>query len=259
MSDKRVAILGCGPAGMMAAHACAQADMEFWIFSVKKKSRIGGAQYLYREIPGLTEKSPGGSIRTIHRGEPENYAERVYGDPKANTSWYDYPAGTRDIWNMREAYSRAWNWYEDRIQDRKLNSMSPFTFYLGGFDAIFSCVPLKTFCYHGCSFTSQDVWITDGSECGDMEVVYNGLGPVGRHHHPAWYRESRIFGHGSQEWGFEVPDSVKIDKPLSHNCPGPANLGPAWVPLGRYGKWKKGELIHHAYEGAISALHEMQQ
>ena len=56
-----VAILGCGPTGLVAAHACAMKHIPFVIFSKKRKSFLFGSQYLHEPIPGVIEE---------HEGEP---------------------------------------------------------------------------------------------------------------------------------------------------------------------------------------------
>ena len=49
-----VAVLGCGPAGLIAAWAAEQAGADVQIYSKKVQSIIPGSQYLHGPIPGVS-------------------------------------------------------------------------------------------------------------------------------------------------------------------------------------------------------------
>jgi hypothetical protein len=74
-----------------------------------------------------------------------------------------------------------------------------------------------------------------------------------------WYRASNIFGVGSTEWGnhvtlpFPAHEIVRVRKPVSTNCTCWGNNDHI-MPVGRFGKWKKGELTHHAFEQVTERL-----
>lgn len=247
----RIAVLGCGPAGLMAAHAVAQAKHDPAIFSKKVPSSIGGAQYLHRPLPGVNKATPDGQVNFIKYGNEQVYAKKVYGDPTARTSWYDYEEGYHDIWNLRSTYQRLWKKYEDAIHDIKLDYETVQSL-LRAFPMVLSTVPLHQICGYSHTFTSQDVWIVYGQakEQGEDRIVYDGTGDF------PWYRWSYIFGwrgiEYSQATGTNQP-SMHVRKPLQHDCDCHTDL----VKLGRYGSWQKGVLAHHAYEGAENALREL--
>jgi hypothetical protein len=74
----RLAIVGCGPAGMLAAHACFLEGVEFEVFSnVDQPSLIGGAQYLHEFIPGI-EIRPG-KVDYKFVGDRQGYHIKAHG------------------------------------------------------------------------------------------------------------------------------------------------------------------------------------
>ena len=77
----RVAVLGSGPAGLLAAHACVQQGVEPKIYSLKEKSLMFGAMYLHEPIPDLNDPDrPDHDIMIVKEGTREGYAKNVYGD-----------------------------------------------------------------------------------------------------------------------------------------------------------------------------------
>ena len=245
-----VAILGCGPAGLLAAHAAHESGAEVTIYSMKKPSPIGGAQFLHRSIPGLTSENPDGLVNFLHVGDPAVYAEKVYGDPKAETSWGSYADGHHEIWNMHQAYQKLWRRYEHLIIDWEV-SPDFLKKLMASFDVVMSAIPLRSLCVATDThkFESQRVYISSkASFPGTVEnlIIYNGSPKTD------WYRSSRIFGHGGTEWSGSPggSDLTKIHKPLRTDC----TCWPTVHRLGRYGAWKKNLLIHHAFEAALAAM-----
>lgn len=245
---KKVAILGCGPAGLLAAHAVAETGVRPVVFSRAVPSEIGGAQYLHRAIPEVTGDAPDGLCEVIKLGTPAGYATKVYNDPASETSWKIMDSGDHKIWNMRRAYNWLWGRYEGNITDQEVDA-DRVESLLRQYDLILSTVPAVALCAHANrhEFVSQQVGIVyhPAEEEGPNRIIYNGK-PDG------WYRASEIFGWVGFEYApEESPSNAKmVRKPLWTDC----NCHPDLVRLGRYGKWKKGELIHHAYEGALVAM-----
>lgn len=243
-----VAILGCGPAGLLAAHAVHEAGEKVSVFSIKQPSPIGGAQFLHREIPGLTSENPDGLVNILHIGSPAVYAAKVYGSEDAPTSWDEYADGHHEIWNMPLSYQKLWLRYSHFITDVAVERLLLRTL-VDTYDVILSCIPAKSICVmqdeH--EFVSQPVWITPTASFENSVenlIIYNGS------ENTSWYRSSRIFGHGGTEWPHHVEGSVRIHKPLHTDC----DCWPEVERLGRYGAWQKGLLIHHAYEEAMAIM-----
>lgn len=241
----QVFVLGCGPAGLLAAHAAAISGRDPVILSRKIKSPIGGAQYLHREIPGIMRVDEAETVTFIKKGSEAIYAKKVYGDMAAKTSWSDFESGDHSVWNMREAYSRLWDEYEDLIVDQEVN---PHVVEELVEDSVVICsIPKRATCESPSRYrwNSQPVWIEYGQEveadCGDMQIVYSGLSSHG------WYRCSSIFGWNGVEWPEPVEGAVEIHKPLSTDFEGI----PGVLYVGRYGKWQKGVLAHEAFDDVL--------
>lgn len=103
-----IAILGCGPAGLLVAHAAKQRGHGYEIFSKKRPSVLGGAQYLHRHIEGLTPPKPEAMVEFRHLGTQAGYASKIYDDPTFRTSWDQFDEGIHEVWNLRSAYERLW-------------------------------------------------------------------------------------------------------------------------------------------------------
>jgi len=111
----KVAIFGCGPSGLIAAHACALSGAEFHIYSRPEvkggppaKSIMYGSQYLHNPIPDLINENEAVDVRYINIGTPEEYRRKTHG-----AAW-DGIAEPADFetehkaWNIRVAYERLW-------------------------------------------------------------------------------------------------------------------------------------------------------
>lgn len=241
-------ILGCGPAGLLAAHAARLAEVECLIFSKKNKSRIGGAQYLHKDIPGLTDLIEPTVMRTIKIGDRHEYARKVYGNGEAPVSWDNYPEGHSMIYNMHQAYDWLWDQFEKDIAD-----MPVLPSWVGQMSnhPIVSSIPMKDLCTGAHNFESQKVYI-DYRETGEPGnwIVYNGRTE------DSWYRGSRLFGWESWEYSESTARaSISIEKPLRTNCDCFKDTSVRLV--GRYGKWEKSQLVHNAFEDTLNYIQEL--
>jgi hypothetical protein len=91
-------------------------------------------------------------------------------------------------------------------------------------------------------------------------VLCNGLGYDERKPElTGWYRTSHIYDHDNTEWS--TPNFMsdrnrnsrglwRVRKPIRTNC----DCWPSIIRLGRFGKWQKGELTHHAFNDVMEAL-----
>jgi hypothetical protein len=249
--SKPVAILGCGPAGLFAAQAIKTAGGQPVIISNKMKSKIYGAQYLQRPIPGLCSPYPDGLIYTYLLGTKEQYAERVYGDPNIATSWPDFQPEPQPAWDLRIAYDRAWEEFHEQVIDTEIHpeDVADLT---ANFSVVISTIPAGTICERPDEhdFEFMDIRVAKFSVMqskADNYVVYNGTSSGG------WYRCAKIFGHASTEAAQNVPKSWESGyKILGNNCDCHPNL----IKTGRLGAWKRGVLTHHAFEDATNAYME---
>ncbi|AHN84081.1 oxidoreductase [Mycobacterium phage Hawkeye] len=268
---KSVAILGCGPSGLLVAHAAAMLGWDFRIYSKKRKSFLFGSQYLHEPIPGMTD--PVAAIVTYNLvGTAEGYRQKVYG----NT--YDGTVSPEDLnhdhyaWNIRTTYDKLWNAYELEIEDCNIvqsqwlghNPLSRGGLFseLSGktHDLVISTVPRKIWAQPGDVFASQKVWaIGDAPELGqkvpfepktDNTIICDGTSDIG------WYRLSKVFGYTTIEWPQNhkppIPGMAEVEKPLWHNSTAASDF----IHLGRYGAWQKGVLTTDVFHQALNILGE---
>lgn len=251
--QRRVAILGCGPAGLFATHAFRDAGWDVTIFSKKRRSEMFGAQYLHKPIPGLPEITETVSYRLL--GSPEQYALKVYGGavPPGEVS-PSLLIGEHQVWDIRAAYYAAWERYESLVINLELDAHE-IPHLLSGFDHVMSSIPRQQICTAGHDFFGERIWaIGDAPErgvscpvdVGGFTVICNGES------HPAWYRASNVFGYRTAEWPGDskppIQDVAPVIKPIKTNCD--CWEGKHFSFVGRFGIWKKGILSHQAYETA---------
>lgn len=258
----RVAVLGSGPSGLMAAHVCAEAGHEVTIFSkTREPSPLNGAQYLHVPIPGLTNDQPDGLVRFHKVGTAEGYAKKVYGDPFAPTSWALFPEGDRPMWSTANVYEKLHrDWYEKintvTIDDKWLDYLEErrdmFAFVISAIPCPVICKnPEHQFPYATVTFESHDY---RDANMGEHYIYYSGSET------DLWYRSSHVGGLGWYEYGDgQAPGSFKDGtervfwrgrKPLDTDC----NCRPRILRVGRFGEWKKGILLHNAFFKTLDGL-----
>lgn len=262
----RIAVLGSGPAGLLAAHACEASGHDVTIFTKNREpSPITGAQYIHEQIPGLTNKEPDGVVQFHKIGTAEGYANKVYGDPFAPTSWDIFPVGTRKMWSMKVVYDRLFGeWYE------RMNSVEideDWLDYLENkrdmFALVISGIPCTVICKNSLhKFPSVNVVFEDhdhkDSNFGDHYIYYSGS------ESDPWYRSSHVGGLGWYEYGEKASRVLRIEKalggrernlregikPLNTDCDCRSRM----IRVGRFGTWTKGVLVHHAFFKTLDAL-----
>lgn len=262
---KRMAVLGCGPAGLLAAYAAHLCHVDCDILSIPDKSVLSGAQYLHMEIPRLTGGPQGEfQILTKKMGTPNGYAKKVYGSADAPCSFDLIDEGYHPAWSLRDAYETMWNMFRADIEPLRVDAHM-VRFLRRRYDLVICTIPRMLLCEHNHHFRSQRVYFEDGTKVNGLEgdyVVYNGL------IRDKWYRCSSINGVEHTEYSEAITEGKWAlarwragDKPLTTNCdchPEASNgdLGPM-LRVGRYGQWKKGVLTHHAFQEAMHALQQL--
>lgn len=288
----KVAILGCGPAGLFAAQAAANSHKvtEICIFSHKKQSPLFGAQYLHQPIPNLRTESR--RLRYSLIGDADTYRNKVYGAGSGVEVSPLQFSGVQDVWDIRLAYQSAWQSFKRNIIDwgigyewLSLSLAGKHYMSLAGFDLVVISVPRRIICgiksMH--KFEGTEVWAAGSApEIGihyppdyDGSLIDDHRFPVlprdrrmdhvicsGRHE-DRWYRASRIFDRVTIEWPIarrpmELPGMkpARVIKPLYTDCDCFTNARVRTLFVGRYGKWAKGELSHQAYLDTDKAIAE---
>lgn len=269
MADRlRVAVLGCGPAGLLAAHGAVQGgemvgiEVEVEILSAKKKSPLYGCQYLHSSIPGLELPFERVDYKLV--GGMDGYRRKVYGESEDIEVSPELLDEAHTAWDIRAAYRQLWRMYEPAVTD--------FFFTRGSFklleaqlhrrstSLILSSLPAPVICGQTdeCKFESQMVWaMGDAPEMGRWAAMPEGMPQrtIVCNGDPAvpWYRASHVFGHGTVEWPENATPprgASRVNKPIQTTC----RCNPGVYRVGRYGKWKKGVLSHTAYFDAFNAV-----
>lgn len=253
----RVAILGCGPSGLIAAAGVESAGHEPVIFSRHRKSELFGAQYLHAPIPGIPAEQVDIDYRLV--GSAENYRRKVYGDRDIEVS-PEYLSHPHKGWDIRATYDALWERFNGCIRDTFLNPFSTADISRK-YDVVLSTVPRPILCDNGAhGFTSKAVRAMGDapergqavpfSHCPPNTILCNGDLRV------PYYRISNIFGFRTVEWPLSSPPAdglgARVVKPIQHNCDcwDGANV----QFLGRYGKWQKGVLSHNSFVEARKAV-----
>lgn len=259
----RVAILGCGPAGLLAAHAAVERGHQATIFSLLAKSPIPGAQYVHEPIPGITREEPDGMLTYLKMGTREGYAEKLYGDRDAPVSWDRFKEGEHPAWSMEFAYERLWQLYVERtyeaieLFDVRIDADDIDRMANNKFAVVLSSIPAKALCYNTeHRFQGQRVFIANHPVVYSPElIIYSGRP------RDSWYRSSTIFGHTSTEWPeSRKPESIhgwRGEKPISTDCD--CHLEHAsFFRIGRFGQWEKQVLVSDAYHRAHAVMREIE-
>ena len=245
----KVAILGCGPAGLLAAQAVAEAGHKADILSRKVKSKISGAQFIDREIPGIITTPF--EVRFVMNGDGETYTRRLYdGHPvPVLSSWHNYePDRAYKAWNMDAIYDALWEAHESSIFDMDFNQEVAVD-VLGQYQTVISTIPRPAVIaamrpdFTMEWFPSRKVWIkpdfAPATALPDNTIVYNGTDDYG-----PLYRFSKIQGNTSGEFISRVEGGIEVTKPIRYDGP---PVSDRLFFFGRYGAWSKMNLVTHAY------------
>lgn len=256
----RVAVFGAGPTGLVAAHAAIASGADVTIYSRKRKSFMFGAQYLHAPIPGVECGDPA-AVMYMLRGTPEDYRRKVYGEAYEGVVSPQTYSGIQEAFDIRATYDRLWERYNHIVVDTNITpSWLTSSFKANEFDAVFSSLPQPQLCIRSeHEFKQQSILaMGDAPEYGlfvPMFIVANAVICNGNPE-PSWYRLSNIFGYKTVEWSDSIgfaPNPLRSQqavKPLSNDC----NCWPNITRIGRFGKWQKGWLVHHAYDDVTYKL-----
>lgn len=261
----KVTILGAGPSGLLAALAAEQNGHNVEILARGEKSLIDGAQWLQKPIPDLTKTldNPEPTMITYAKvGSVDGYARKAYGEPEAQVSWDSFVSGDRPGWPLREAYDELWAIYEHRILTYSLQPVDLRNMLDKHPDRAFFCsIPATMLCFdlaaHDFDF-QKVVFTNEPFVAVPNMIVYNGRAS------DEWYRSSCLFGKCSTEYaihdeytmegvsgsdirtGWRGKEHREGIKPISNNCSCWSSY-PNLTRVGRFGTWRRGVLVDHAY------------
>lgn len=255
----KVTVFGCGPAGLIAAHAVRMRDPEadIRILSRRIKSELYGAQYLHQVPEGIPQLRHT-IIDYQLRGDPEGYRRKVYGSMWDGKVSPEDLVGRHDAWDIRQAYDWLWSEYSHLIVH--CHNVEPWLVSraLMVSDLVINSIPRSVLCTRGHSFGAMEIVAAGEApeigirlpySCPESVVLCNG------EDNPSWYRLSRVFGRTTVEWPSDIgrvpiASAATVQKPTYTNC----DCWPEVTHVGRYGRWEKGVLTHHSYTTVQGAM-----
>jgi hypothetical protein len=263
----RAAVLGYGPAGLIAAKTLVDQGIDVDVIGAGGKSVIGGAQYLHEPILNAEHVTdPEGYIEFLKVGERDGYAKKIYPQAEFTVSWDNYE-GRQPAWALGPVYDILWKHFEDKLLHDTFNGMS-LTMLLetDKYDVVFSSIPAHALCMHSHDFPRVNIALVPFSPINGINnvVLYSGRPQ------DVWYRTSVIFGEAWSEFGQSEIETVHYTsmaadaigaeelpvhhgfKPLGTNC----NCHPEVVRIGRFGRWDRKILLHHVPHQVLGALED---
>jgi hypothetical protein len=253
----KVIVIGCGPAGLAAAHAASAFHCETVVYAPYAKTPQQGPLLLQRPIPGISTGHPDGTIwQRVIGGSILDYRYRLYGDINIGING-DMLKGHYHAWNHGEAYDKMWNLYHHIIEDRLVQPTELKHMHEEA-DLVVSTANASTMCrsdgrthpFH--AFVTAQVAITPIAMYPAQPsntIIFNGGDEY------KWARSSRIFGSEVTEWSMpNAPQNARvIQKPISTDC----DCYPHVLRTGRFGAWKNEVWVDTAYWDTYTALASM--
>lgn len=250
----KVIVIGCGPAGLAAAHAAVGLGADVEVIAPKKKTPQNGPLLMQRPIPGINVDHPDGTIRQfVVGGTILDYRYKLYGDINIGING-DQLMPKYHAWKHGETYDKLWRMYHTLIRDRIVTATEMRHMHEVA-DLAISTANAEQMCCNKDfthTFTSVTVAITQRSSyLGQINntIVFNASPDV------PWVRSSMVFGVQSTEWPItEAPgDARAIRKPIATNC----DCYPHVLRTGRFGAFKNEVWIDTAYWDAYNAVEDM--
>jgi hypothetical protein len=275
----KAAVLGYGPAGLIAAKTLVDEGIDVDVIGAGGKSVVGGAQYLHENVMNPHHTDPEGYIEFLKVGDRYNYARKIYGRDGIDVSW-DHYEGSQPAWALGPVYDILWSHFEDKLVHDTFNGLSlSMLLETGMYDIVFSSIPAHALCLHPSShgFPKVPILLVPFSP-----VKVNNLVLYSGRESDAWYRTSCIFGEQWTEFGAaasskaqyfdaaltggtdlspgdyhecddgRIIEPVRGFKPLGTNC----DCHPDMVRIGRFGLWDRKILLHHVPDQVRAGLEE---
>lgn len=255
----KVIVIGCGPAGLAAAHAAVGQGCGIRIIAPKAKTPQRGPLLIQRPIPGINTNHPDGTIhQRVIGGSILDYRYKLYGDINIGING-DILRTEYHAWDHRMTYDILWNKYEHAIEDRKLTS-GELTYMHGEADLVVSTANAMDLCfqqerfYRHHEFSRAVVSVTPLAEYPnqpDNTIIFNAGDEY------PWVRSSKVFGVEVTEWmlGTAPAGAKDIAKPISTNC----DCYPHILRTGRFGAWHNETWVDTAYWDTYDAIASMQR
>lgn len=254
----RVAVIGCGPAGLAAAHAAVgQGAEDVVVFAPKVKTPQLGPLLIQRPIPGINTSHPDGTIhQRVIGGSILDYRYKLYGDINIGING-DILRPEYHAWRHGETYDKLWDLHKHLIVNSYVTAHHLRRMH-ESWDLVVSTANTYKLCHeggHSHSFQYAIVYVTSVAEYPgqpDNTIVFN----AGKEF--SWVRSSRIFGQEVTEWtdppvgrdGWRL-----IQKPISTDC----TCFPHVLRTGRFGAWRNETWVDTAYWDTWTAIESMRR
>lgn len=251
----KVIVIGCGPAGLAAAHAATGQGAVVEVIAPKKMTPQRGPLLIQRPIPGINNDHPDGMIyQRVIGGSILDYRYKLYGDINIGING-DILQPHYAAWRHGTTYARLWELYSGLIVDRTVGIGEMQSIHQRA-DLVVSTANARDLCFQEDehTFTSARVALTPMHrmpEQPDNTIVFN----AGTQYQ--WVRSSRIFGNEVTEW---IPDQAPararlIEKPISTDC----DCYPHILRTGRFGAWKNETWVDTAYFDTYATLESIKR
>jgi len=260
----KVAVLGAGPAGLLASWAVIDAGHELTTFEKSPRKPDGltaGVYYLHSDcnLPlRRREVDVIGSGGTTEEERRENYRRKVYGEQTVPVSIPGHRQ-TDIAYDGMQALALCWDVVHPFIVHEKLRHWIDVVGLSKNYDLVVNTVPLNAL-------------LPDIEWRYEQATIYRGVAPPDESYmlyqaSPAvpWYRASAMFGVFTMEYAMTYRDEsmrlppkeegqyVRVKKVI--DTPESMPVLPDNVMLtGRFGAWSKSNLSHHAYEHVMRRL-----
>lgn len=246
----RIAILGAGMSGLLAAKALKDNGFDNFVIYDKKipESSIPvGLHYLHDPCglplePHIVHNIviPDNSYKPLHI----QYSEKT-GVPE-NNSVRDLPATVR-VYDFSRAYKMLVEWLKPHIEEKEIRE-NTYKQLRKDFNYVISTIPLNIIAPQAvCEQIKLPVKYGKPNDGSDLFPQLNNVVIYNLNHKHDWYRYSRVNGIEMTEYiaGVRGVDG-KITKIISDGSTSVYDLKNTKL-VGRYGKWQRGYLAHEAY------------
>jgi len=248
-----VIIIGCGPAGLAAAHAAVTLGANITVYAPKQQTPQRGPITLHRAIPGINNGEPEGYVRQIViGGSILDYRLKLYGDVNIaiNGDILEHGFVT---WRVPETYDALWKLYSGAVFDAEI-AADELSEIPAACDLVVNTAPRHEFCLkpETHEFFSKHIALTPHASYPGQPpntVIYNAYPDI------KWVRSSRIFEAEVTEWevGDAPNDALVIAKPISTTC----DCHPRVFRTGRHGTHHNETWIDHAYFDTYRVIRSM--
>jgi hypothetical protein len=257
----RIAIVGSGPSGMLAAHGASNCGHYVDIFDrdPDQSRRNSGVFFLHEDCDLALEPL---TIRQVVLGNygmtsdqmAQAYGQKVYGQlgiqKLSIMTAMRKPVITG--FSSGPAIQRLWDLYGNQVQVQSFSKLIELDDLLKEYDKIISTIPAYIW-FPSFTFNNREVFIRHSEAPKHENFVFYTV-----NHHTPWYRCSAIDGTFTMEYDYGVETEEKSGYGLRKvtKVIGKAELPeiPNVLFTGRFGCWDKSFLSHRVYDHVIEWL-----